>query len=669
MLFHFLVPIIHPDEIAMKMGPKDIQKLGEQWLKENPSFANSFEGTQVRFEVANIYNAEGMAKVGEKRPAPKANIDAARQVLEKAADLFSDIASTENEFKTAAADAKFEIMFLIADNVRVGIEDIDKISKFDDLMKMVDTLALQIEKEQAEIRFLKKAKDLKPDDIKKLEEREKEWPNFRKAQFSKVEYTLSRALAFADPKVVKQEKLGEARAKLVYVAMENGNPYRAAVLGDYVARTANKSGSEAVQAAAYALQAYAMILAEDANSGVDKSIVDADRERFRSLAKMMEDTWPKAPETNAARHQVGTLLLRDAQTGEAKDSAKLYKQAEEMLSRVTDSYNPAGLTDARYWWSVAAQRMLNEDIPEKDKKYFKDQAIKALKGIPENLPNDVSQQTAQAFVLAKLQYGGILYENKDYAALEKLGNTLKERINKFTLDDKLKDGALKQADYLVFLAGFGRINALMHEQKLDEALTAAKKVTPLVQAQLAKGREPEKALKAEYAKLEQSLIKEYGYDPAKPEDFPKVKEGLSDAKKQKLGELEEKMKDTADQLNETAKDTNRYAELYRGMLTLQLRACIQQGNTAGAKLHFADLRKSAKEDGAGTQTFVAIVAQIRKQIDDLKQQPGKEEQLKAMQRNFSALLKPLSEEPELNPEKIFERPDDKKDNPENRARA
>ena len=477
-------------------------------------------------------------------------------------------------------------------------------------------------------------------------------------------------MAVADPKSVSTEKLGQTRAKLVWVAMENGNPFRAAVLGDTIARTADKkSGSEAVQAAAYALQAYAMILAEDANANLDKSIVDVDRERFRSLAKMMEDNWPEAPETNAARHQVGSLLLRDAQSAEAKDSAKLYIQAEEMLSRVTDSYNPAGLTDARYWWSVAAQRMLNEDIPDAKKKYYKEQAIKALKGIPENLPNDVAPQTAQAFVLAKLQYGGILYENKQFNDLEKLGNTLKGRLGKFSLDDKLKEGALKQANYLVYLANFGKTNALLHDgkpDKLDEALAVAKKVKPVIYAELSKAREPEKALRAAYAKMEQTLVKEFGFDPAKPEEFP-AQEGR-DERGQEEKALRAGREDEGDR--RPAQRAEQGSEpLLRAVSRPADAVAAGQPPQAGHGRGQAVFRGAAQGRQGGRRRRHANLRRHRRPATQANRgaeaAARQEEELKAMQRNFTALLKPLSEEPELDPEKIFDRPDDKKDVPEN----
>lgn len=652
MMFHFLLPLIHPDE-KTNMSLKDIRDLGEKWLKDYPAFANTFEGNYIRFEVANIYKDEGMKIVGDKPNPPKDKIDKAKPMLEKAAAYFNEIASTENEFKIDANAGKFDILFLISETVKITMEDIEKLKGFDELLQMVDTIALQLDKESANIaRLTRDAKT--PEDEKKLEQMKKEFPDYRKAQYGKLEYALTRALDLADVKT-KPEKVGEARGKLIYVLIENGNPYRAAIIGEHIARIAaqKKGGSDAVQAASYALMAYSAILAEDATAGLDKAIIDADRDRLKSLAKLMEDNWPKASETNTARYQIGAMLLRDEKLVEA----------EEMLSRVTDAYPPADLTQARYWWAIAASRLAHEkDLPDVKKNHYKEQVVKALKGVPETLPNDVSQQTATAYVLAKLQFANVLYEAKKFDELDKLGLSLKDRINKFQLEDKFKDATLKQADVLSYLAAFGRANTDLASGKYKPALDSANKVLPVVKATLDQVREPEKKARERYNAGEKALEK-FGYDPKNPEKVIE-RDKLSEAQQKEYDKVLEDMKDAADVINEVAKESNRYAELYRGLLILALRACVLDNNPALAKRYFTDLRKAAKDEGGGTAIYVGMVAQIRKQIEDLKAQGGKEKEVLSLQRNFASLLKNLEAEPELNPEKIFDRPEDKKNEPE-----
>src|SRR5262249_57437050 len=105
-----------------------------------------------------------------------------------------------------------------------------------------------------------------------------------------------------------------------------------------------------------------------------------DAARIDRLALFMEKTWPTDVNTDAARHQLGTMLLR---AKNAKDSASV-------LGRVSESYKPVSArADARWWWAVAAQQMLTEPkLTDKEKQQYQTMVLKSLESFPEVPSNE-----------------------------------------------------------------------------------------------------------------------------------------------------------------------------------------------------------------------------------------------------------------------------------------
>jgi hypothetical protein len=628
--YHFLLPQM----VLIKSGvtPDEQKKIGEAWLKEYPGHINTFEGNQVRFELANLYKAEGLELAGPKTVVT----DKVKVPLNKAVALYEELDKSENEFKTEAANNKFDIMLLISDQTKVTMDYIDSLKTFDQLMQTATTIELQFRKEAADIGQLQYNKELTPDQRKKLEVREKEFPEFRKSQLAKYEYALTRALELADKKT-ESGKIAAARAMLAWVVMENGNPYRAAIIGEHAAALADQAPTspEPAKAAAYALQAYSVAIFEGAKDGLDDKILDGDRRRLMKLAELMESKWKESPETNAARYQVGTMMLRD----------KKLREAEQMLSRITDKYDAANLADARFWWAVACAQVIEEfgdKLSDEEKKHYKDQQIKALQGLPETLPADVPPNIATAYVQGKLMYGSVLFETKQFDRLEKLAASLVDRINKFKLDDEYKEESQKKAQALVYYASLGRASAEASAGKYTEAVDIIDKVLKKVHEAYVQASAPEKAARADLEKLEEAIRKKFG-------EMPNVETMSKDDKA-----AYEKMTADLDSLKAKVaaamRQSDLFARLYRSMITVALRASVLSGNNVRARNFSNDLQKIAAND---TKVYQQLALELRSQIDELKKQPDKATQLKQLQSNFAAFLKVLSDQKEFKPENIF----------------
>src|SRR5439155_2785064 len=138
----------------------------------------------------------------------------------------------------------------------------------------------------------------------------------------------------------------------------------------------NPKSSRAAAAAGYALQAYAQVIADDERAGLAEKETNSDRERLRQIAQYMEQTWPDDPTTDAARHQLASIYLREKNTAEAV----------AVLKRITATY-PL-LTHARYQLASASLELLKEkekvkQLTDAEKRALQDQALAALKSIPE----------------------------------------------------------------------------------------------------------------------------------------------------------------------------------------------------------------------------------------------------------------------------------------------
>src|SRR5260370_40892714 len=95
-------------------------------------------------------------------------------------------------------------------------------------------------------------------------------------------------------------------------------------------------------AGAYALSAYAQLLAKQEQAGAAKEDLEVERNRQRHLAQYIEQAWPNSHAGDIARHVLGVMLLADRD----------YPQAVEVLDLISPSY--ADSTRSLYQLAAAA---------------------------------------------------------------------------------------------------------------------------------------------------------------------------------------------------------------------------------------------------------------------------------------------------------------------------
>lgn len=476
-----------PSDISNKNIEQATQAAAEEWLRLYPGFTNSPEGTAVRWDLANALLKQGLKykKVGpkgqEKLPQPAVDL------LSRAQKLFKALEDSENEYTEKARTSKVQIMIAVAED-RFGAAaksgtgmDFTKLKDFEEAFLWAQYEAYQIqEDEKKRDDFLKK---LPPEPLQKqkdeLEMMNKKLETGRKLHVENVISSLHRALEMVDEKVPAAEVI-DARAMLAYAYLNAGDPYRAAVLGEHIART-EAGSNRAPAAAAYALQAYAQVLADDEKAKSPEVEQAADRARVRSLAHYMEATWPTEAATDMARHQMATILLREGQS----------LQAIEVLRRITPAYG--NLTHSKYQLALTLLELAKEkdderreprpkpaanapQLTEADKKKFQAEAAQALESIPE-ASEAADSDTLQVYLMAKCQYGQILYNAQKFDDLEKLALTLQKRVDSPRLEKSEFKGKIAAAvEALSLFAIFGRADDAFKKQDFKRVLELTKPV-------------------------------------------------------------------------------------------------------------------------------------------------------------------------------------------------
>jgi hypothetical protein len=119
--------------------------------------------------------------------------------------------------------------------------------------------------------------------------------------------------------------------RLVYFYKINDQPHQAAVLGEYIAKSVKSTGGKAASAGLLGLVGYvtasARIKVDPTN--MDPTVAEAaeaarkgDRDRATTLARYLDEKFPNDIATDAARHQLASMLLQDK---------KLYESFEIIL--------------------------------------------------------------------------------------------------------------------------------------------------------------------------------------------------------------------------------------------------------------------------------------------------------------------------------------------------
>jgi hypothetical protein len=201
---------------------------------------------------------------------------------------------------------------------------------------------------------------------------------------------LERARELATP-ADSPADIADVNLRLVVYYLQAGQPARAAVLGEAVARAA-RPGTRPATAGALAVNAYA---AAAAQPGVapDKlpAAQRADRDRAVRLAHYLDDRFPADPATDSVRHRLAALLYED---GKPVDALTAVLKVRPGYAEVVPARLFAG--------AVASQVLAARDLPLPDDRrrdLFR-RVVADLAAVPRP-PADAPADDARAYLTAR----------------------------------------------------------------------------------------------------------------------------------------------------------------------------------------------------------------------------------------------------------------------------
>ena len=288
--------------------------LAEEWLKKNQSESRTETGLGIQWEQAKAYEALG-DKVARETKAD------AERAWRQARTIATQINKYPGEFKDTSQSMIQRLQVKLG-----GREQVPR--DFDTAFGLGGQsfkAALEIKKE---IDGAKKTK--RPaEEIAKLEQ---DWKNEVNDAAKNFELALSLATKRDDPK-----SLADARLWSAYVYYWQDKNYEAAVLAQFVARTADKdNGSVALDAAFMAMAAFVKAYNEN------KAPVDQKAEDIRMIIRacnLITDRWPGSEKANDARMTLGGIYSSAKNPAEA---ANWYGKVPESDPRYPEAQVAAG---------------------------------------------------------------------------------------------------------------------------------------------------------------------------------------------------------------------------------------------------------------------------------------------------------------------------------------
>jgi hypothetical protein len=456
--------------LVMKENPEpketatELMDAGARWLAAYPGHLHTPEGYGVRFLLARVYVEQAELLKPKTGTLTVEQQQKRAKYLADARKLLKEVEQTENDFTDRARRLKVR---LIADQGGFNA-------------KVPDLQTFEACYVRAQYEVIQMGTDAR--DVEDPKEREAR----RRRRLDTVILALERGLGLKDAnnKELTREA-NTARAMLAYYLLNAGRYREAVQVGETFARGSPRAG-QAAQAAAYALQAYAQLLAQKEAQFATPEELQTDRGGMRQLAEYMEQHWPAELAGDVARHQIGLSLLRERKVPEALQT----------LARVTPSYPSYAF--AQYQLAevaLEAEKARLEPIPGDKPGDYRRRAVVALASIPDPAgPDDPAAN--RVYALAKSQLARELFRDKKFKEMDELARHLLGQVAALPFDDdRAQSEALRKqltadATELQLYARYGLAEARMaagnHAEVaalLDGAVVDRMKDGKLVQAQ------------------------------------------------------------------------------------------------------------------------------------------------------------------------------------------
>jgi hypothetical protein len=406
------------------------------WMRDYPTYTHTPEGYGVQYWLSRFLLEEA------ENPKLNTNKRAQENYAAQARKYLSKLEHSENEFTDRAKRLKIEVM------AKQGTfkEDIAKLRTFEDCYVRAQYEQMQI---------AESAKQSK--DPKSRAEDE------RKKHIGKIIDALQSG--FKKPDVTNFPiEVKNAWTLLTFYLMEEGKPREAIAAGESFARKDKTYSSQAASAAIYALVAYGQLLAERESRAADLKTLRRDpsyqkeKEDMLSLARVMEERWPKDRAGDFARHQIALHLLRDDKNAEAIKE----------LAGITPAY-PSYIRTQYLLARAALQHAAQEKDKGDPQGYYK-LALAALSKLPEP-PTTADGETNSDYIQAKLLLALELYKGKKLQEVDAILAALAPKLSAWKLDE---DANKEKEKRHKFEEGRQQLELYSTTLQADSDFTAAK---------------------------------------------------------------------------------------------------------------------------------------------------------------------------------------------------
>ncbi len=442
-----------PQNTKIKNKLETYIKMGEAWLRDYPDHKKSDIGLGVQFLLAKAYLQKAQ-QISEDLANPQA-----KGYYNAAQKLFATVADSNS---TRAPKAmRYEVGIKV---LRLGEDpEIIALNTFEDCY-------LKAEYEMSKFREItKELLQTNPAPPKRKELLEK-----RKAHLQLVQAAFKRAIALADAST-SPPKIAEAQYTMSYVYFLLGDPYRAAILGEFLTRE-RASFEKTPLAASYALNSYVTILSRFDNY----ANIDQVRQFAEFILNKRSEEWKGEPVVSQARYQLAMAILRDERL-EGKRYQLTLKHLEQ-LPKDFSSYIFARCQMGQ----VALLAQKKEAKTKEEQEYFEKKAIEAFKSIPK-LPDDVDTATAQMFFDSQRELGRLLYvkafelmrdkkyneANKTFGELASFADSLQKQFQKVQniIEEKNKEPLGKALEELDKAGRYGMASIEFQNGNYDKVVS------------------------------------------------------------------------------------------------------------------------------------------------------------------------------------------------------
>jgi hypothetical protein len=443
--------------------PKKVRDIGIKWLTDYRSYADTPEGIQIRYTVADSAKRNAQQVKDQKSAEATALYDLARKYYE-------EVEHTESRYAEAARTHKVEIM--IAQNPALSKGDISALATPRECFIRAQVEVAQINQESG-------AKMPIGGDAKKwADDHEK----MRKAHYRNIIEAVNRGLAMGEEGITQQEII-DARFLLIYHLLEAEDPYTAVIHGEDLART-HPGSSRAGMAGAYALSAYAqLIFNEEKKNGAGSPEAQIDRARMKSLANYLETNWKGDIVADEARFQLGATALRQ----------KNYPEAVVALMRVSPGY--PNYTLVLYQVGAVAREIAGSekkgdgDMPHPPQGYksWNDLAMQSFQKIPQ--PKSLKNpEIARYYFMGKASLAYMLFGEKKLDEVDKLTAQLQKDFPQ--LPQAIQTDLEPMLTPLPFYAKYGKADILFKSNDPQKYTKVMALLGPIVK-QIADKKLPE----------------------------------------------------------------------------------------------------------------------------------------------------------------------------------